>query len=285
VAIGERSEVAEPIAVWDPAQYLRFADERLRPALDLLARVPLDQPARVVDFGCGPGTVTAILRRRFARADIVGIDSSAAMLETARAAVPRCSFEQADFFDWQPHEPVDLIYSNAALQWVDRHPQLFARLLSFLTPVGVLAVQMPDMHDEPLRQIPFELAVTERWSACFRDIAPARRILTPIAYWDLLRPLVAALDVWQTTYMHALAGQDAVMEWASGSSLREFLDRLPAERRDEFRQAYSDAAKRHYPLRADGTTLLAFRRLFIVARGGSRAVTSTGAPLSGLALG
>jgi trans-aconitate 2-methyltransferase len=258
--------MARASAIWDPAQYLRFAGERLRPALDLLAHVPLDAPARLVDLGCGPGNVTAILRERFPAAEVVGVDGSSAMLGRARATVPLCHFQQADFFQWQPPEPVDLIFSNAALQWVDRHPTLFPRLLSFLASGGVLAVQMPAMHDEPLRRIPYNLAESEPWAAYLHDVTSAPGILSPLEYWDLLRPLVASLDVWQTTYIHALHGENAVTEWAAGSGLRPFLDRLPEDQRRAFRQAYSEAARSQYPPRADGTTLLPFHRLFIVAR-------------------
>lgn len=258
--------MARTAAVWDPAQYLRFAGERLRPALDLLAQLPLDAPARVVDLGCGPGNVTAILRQRYPDAEILGIDGSPAMLEKARAAVPECRFEQGDFFQWQPDAPLDLIFSNAALHWVDQHQTLFPRLLSFLAPGGVLAVQMPDMFDTPLRQIPYELSTKEPWSQYLRGVTSAPGILSPNEYWDLLRRHSASLDIWRTTYMHALTGENAVMEWASGSSLRAFLDRLPDERKEAFRKAYSNAARPHYPRRADGTTLLPFQRLFIVAR-------------------
>ncbi len=208
--------MAREAAVWDPAQYLRFAGERLRPALDLLAQVPLDEPARVVDLGCGAGNVTAILRQRFPAAEVVGVDGSVTMLEKARATVPQCRFEQVDFFQWQPATPLDLIYSNAALHWVDRHPTLFPRLLSFLAPGGVLAVQMPAMHDTPLRRIPYDLATREPWAEYLSSVTSAPAILSPAEYWDMLRPHVAALDMWQTTYMHTLSGEDAVMEWASG---------------------------------------------------------------------
>jgi len=190
------------------------------------------------------------------------------MLEKARAATPQCRFEQGDFFAWQPRQPLDLIYSNAALQWVDRHPTLFRRLLSFLAPGGTLAVQMPDMHETPLRRIPLELATEKPWSEHLRGVGSAPGILSADDYWDLLRPHTAALDIWRTTYLHALTGEHAVMEWAAGSSLRSFLDRLPESQRKAFRQAYSEAAQRHYPRRADGTTLLPFQRLFIVARVG-----------------
>jgi len=258
--------MARSTAAWDPAQYLRFAGERLRPALDLLAQVPLDAPAHVVDLGCGAGNVTAILRQRFASADVVGVDGSSQMLEKARATAPDCRFEQADFFQWQPREAPDLIFSNAALHWVGEHPTLFPRLLSCLAKGGVLAVQMPAMHDMPLRRLPYEIAASGPWAGHLRGVASAPDILSPMEYWDLLRPRVAALDMWQTTYMHALAGENAVMEWATGSSLRPFLDRLPAELREPFRHAYSEATRPHYPRRPDGTTLLTFHRLFIVAR-------------------
>jgi trans-aconitate 2-methyltransferase len=258
--------MARSAAAWDPAQYLRFAGERLRPALDLLAQVPLDAPARVVDLGCGAGNVTAILKQRYPDADVVGMDGSASMLEKARAATPDCRFEQADFFQWQPREAIDLIYSNAALQWVDRHPLLFPRLLSFVASGGVLAIQMPMMHATPLRRLPLELAKSGPSAERLKGVASAPDILTPVEYWDLLRPHVASLDMWQTTYMHVLSGEHAVMEWASGSSLRPFLDQLPDEQKAAFRQAYSDATRPHYPRRPDGTTLLPFHRLFIVAR-------------------
>jgi trans-aconitate 2-methyltransferase len=221
---------------------------------------------RVVDLGCGAGNVTAILRRRFPEADIVGVDGSAAMLEEARAGAPDCRFEQAGFATWEPPDAQDLIYSNAALHWVGEHALLFPRLLSFLSPGGVLAIQMPAMHDTPLRLLPYEIAASGPWAEHLRGVGSAPGILSPEEYWDPLRPRVASLDMWQTTYMHALVGENAVMEWASGSSLRPFLDMLPEEQKAAFRQAYSDAARPHYPRRPDGTTLLPFHRLFIVAR-------------------
>jgi trans-aconitate 2-methyltransferase len=252
-------------ATWDPAQYLRFGNERLRPALDLLAQVPHDAPQRVADLGCGAGNVTTILRQRFPQAEIVGVDGSEAMLAKARATAPDCRFELADFFQWQPRDRLALIYSNAALQWVDRHATLFPRLLSFLAPGGVLAVQMPAMHATPLRQLSRQLAASEPWSAELHAVTSAPDILEAVDYWDMLRPRVASLEMWQTTYMHALQGEDAVLEWASGSSLRPYLDQLSEARRPAFRQAYAEAARAHYPRRPDGTTILPFHRLFLVA--------------------
>ena len=258
-------EAAKPEG-WDPLQYLRFGDERLRPALDILARVPLTAPARIVDLGCGPGNVSTILKQRFPGAAVTGLDGSAAMLEKARKAAPDCSFVQGDFFTWVPTEKPDLIYSNAALHWVDQHATLFPRLLSLLTPGGVLAIQMPAMHREPLRTLPLTIGTTGPWAEALRGVTSAPDPLEPGAYWDILRPRVADLDLWETTYMHALKGENAVGEWAQGSSLRPFLDALPTELRAPFRAAYDAEANKVYPRRADGITLLPFRRLFIVAR-------------------
>jgi len=251
---------------WDPAQYLRFGDERLRPALDMMGRIPLTAPRRIVDLGCGPGNVTTILKQRYPGASVMGLDGSAAMLEKARANAPDCQFAQGDFFTWVPEEKPDLIYSNAALHWVGEHEVLFPRLLSLLAPGGVLAVQMPAMHKEPLRTLPLKIAPREPFAAHLRGKTSARDILEPGEYWDILRPRVAGLDMWETIYMHALKGENAVGEWASGSSLRPFLDALPAELRAPFRAAYDEEANRIYPRRADGITLLPFRRLFMVAQ-------------------
>ena len=253
-------------ASWDPGQYLRFADQRLRPALDLLAQVGLSAPARVVDLGCGPGNVSSILKQRFPQADVLGVDGSEAMLAKARAAAPDCRFEQGDFSTWTPGGPApDLIYSNAALHWVSGHQSLFPRLVSLLPSGGVLAVQMPAMHDAPLRRLQLEVAAHGPWADLLGDAGFARDILSPGEYYDLLRPLVASLDIWETIYLHVLSGEDAVLQWAAGSSLRPFLDKLPPDMQAGFRSAYAEALRPHYPRRADGATLLPFRRVFVVA--------------------
>ena len=255
-----------PATTWDPAQYLRFSSERLRPALDLLAQVPLDAATHVVDLGCGPGNVTPLLKHRFPGADVLGIDGSPDMLAKARAAAPDCRFEPGDFNTWVPADKPDLIYSNAALHWVTDHAVLFPRLLSLLQPGGVLAIQMPAMHDAPLRALQNEVAAAGPWAPILKDAGFARGLLPTGIYYDILRPHVAHLDLWETTFLHVLNGENAVTEWASGSSLRPFLDALPATLKQPFRDAYSKALRPHYPRRADGTTLLPFKRLFMVAR-------------------
>ena len=254
------------MAEWNPAQYLRFSDERLRPALDLLARVPIEAPAHVVDLGCGAGNVTAILKARFPEADVTGVDSSPAMLAKARAAAPDCRFVEGGFETWEPDAPPDLLFSNAALHWTGEHETLFPRLLACVAQGGWLAVQMPAMHDAPLRRLQPEIAAAGPWAPALRGLVSARAILDPGEYWDILKPHAASLELWETIYLHVLTGPDAVGEWAAGSSLRPFLDPLPDELRAGFRRAYAAAMAEHYPRRADGTTLLPFRRLFLLAR-------------------
>jgi trans-aconitate 2-methyltransferase len=253
-------------AIWDPMQYLRFSNERLRPALDLLAQVPLAAAARVVDLGCGAGNVTSILRERFPQAIVIGVDGSEAMLTKARERAPGCHFVLGDFATWVPDTAPDLIFSNAALHWATGHETLFPRLASLLMPGGVLAVQMPAMHDAPFRALQNEVAAHGPWASQLRDVGFPRGILTAGAYYDLLRPLVTALDLWETTYLHVLQGENPVVEWAAGSSLRPFLDKLPPELRAAYRTAYTEALRPHYPRRPDGATLLPFRRQFLLAR-------------------
>jgi trans-aconitate 2-methyltransferase len=252
-------------STWDPAQYLKFSSERVRPALDLLSRVPLESASHVVDLGCGTGNMTMILKHRYPGADVLGVDGAETMLARARATVPDCRFEQGDFSTWTPATPPDLIFSNAALHWVTHHETLFPRLLSLLAPGGVLAVQMPAMHDAPLRRFQNELARREPWSLYLGGAGYARGLPPVEVYYDVIRPRVATLDIWETTYLHVLTGEDAVTEWAAGSSLRPFLDSLPADQIEGFRAAYSAALLPHYPRRPDGTTLLPFKRLFLMA--------------------
>ena len=261
--------MSDPVGIamqWDPALYLRYGDERLRPALDLLARIDADAPAHVVDLGCGPGNVSTILKRRWPASDVLGIDSSSTMLNKARASAPECRFAEADFGTWTADAPVDVLYSNAALHWLGGHAALFPRLLGQLAPGGVMAVQMPAMHAAPIRALQHSVAADGPWAKLLADVGGAPPILDTAQYWDILRPLTVQLDIWETVYLHALSGEDAAVQWASGTSLRPFLDPLPADLRAQFLAAYSTAVAPHYPRRADGTTLLPFRRLFIVAR-------------------
>lgn len=253
-------------AGWDPAQYLRFADERLRPAADLIARLP-DQPfARIADLGCGAGNVTRLLAGRWPGAAVTGVDTSAEMLARARAELPGATLVQADLASWQPESPPDLIFTNATLQWVGEHPRLMPRLLSLLAPGGVLAAQFPDMDHHPLRRVLAEVAAEEPWRARLAAMPGIEKILSPAAYYDLLAPLVASLDLWVSEYMHVLEGEHPVLEWVKGTALRPALTALEGAERDAFIATYGARLRPHVRPQGDGRTLLFYRRLFIVAR-------------------
>jgi trans-aconitate 2-methyltransferase len=254
------------MADWNPALYRRFESERTRPAIELLARVPLAEAAYAVDLGCGPGNSTELLAARYPGAEVVGIDTSEAMLADARERLPGASFERADAADWQPAHAPDLIFANAVLQWVPGHEQLFPRLFGLLAPGGVLAVQMPDNLDEPSHRAMRELAALPPWSAHLVGAEALReRPLAADAYYDLLAHRAAAVDVWHTIYRHPMASPYAIVDWLRSTGLKVFVDPLPEGERAGYLAAYRERIDAAYPARADGKRLLDFPRLFIVA--------------------
>jgi trans-aconitate 2-methyltransferase len=250
---------------WNPALYSRFEDERTRPAAELLARVPLAAPQHVVDLGCGPGNSTELLVERFPAARIVGIDNSPAMLDAARQRLAQVSFELGDIADWSPAQPADLAYANAALQWVPDHERLLPRLLSALAPGGVLAVQIPDNLDEPSHRLMRETAAALLGTPADDADRHRARILPAQRYYDLLTTQ-AEVDLWRTTYHHRMDDAAAIVQWLRATGLKPYLDPLAPEPQAQFLAEYQRRIERAYPPRADGKRLLAFPRLFIVAR-------------------
>jgi len=254
------------MADWSAGQYLKFEDERTRPPRDLLARVPLGEPRLVVDLGCGPANSTALLVERFPKAEIIGLDSSPDMLGKARARLPRCTFIAADIGTWAPAPRTDLIFANAALQWVRDHPLVMRRLVEALPAGGVLAVQMPDNTREPSHALQREVAAHGPWAENPEVKAAARGDLPPPeVYYDLLKPVCSHIDIWHTVYEHALASPQAIVEWFKGSALQPYLSPLAAGERAAFLSAYAEKIAAAYPPRVDGKVLLKFPRLFVVA--------------------
>lgn len=251
---------------WSAATYLRFEDERTRPSADLLARVPVEAPARVIDLGCGPGNSTELLVRRFPEAEVMGLDSSPDMLATARKRLPDVAFVEADLAAWSPERAPDVVFANAVLQWLPDHEALFPRLMRSVAPSGALAVQMPDNLAEPSHAVMREIARDGRWAERLSGAAASRtEILAGEAYFDLLAPLCSSVDIWRTTYLHPLDGTKAISEWLKATGLRPFLDPLDAEERQDFLALYTERLGAFYPERAQGKALLRFPRLFVVA--------------------
>lgn len=250
---------------WDPQQYLAFGRERMQPALDLLARVPLEAPGTIADLGCGAGNVTAALKARWPQAAITGVDGSPEMLARARAADADIAWVEADLNKWRPDTPVDLIYSNAALHWLDNHADLFPALMEQLAPGGVLAVQMPRNWAAPSHTIITELVCEGPWRETLEPLLRPTPTGSPGDYYDILAPVSERLEIWETEYCQILEGENPVAEFVKGSQLKRFLDALDETQRDEFWQAYRKRIAAAYPKRGDGKTLFPFRRLFLLA--------------------
>lgn len=251
---------------WSAKQYLKFEDERTRPARDLLTRVPLDQAARVFDLGCGPGNSTELLVERFGAHAVRGLDSDDDMLAKARARLPEIPFVKADIAGWRPEEPVDLLYANAVFQWLPDHLDILAALMESLRSGGVLAVQMPDNLGEPSHVAMEETGADGPWSAAFSGGRIRRaRLPAPAEYLQRLQGMSASVDVWHTVYYHPMADAQAIVGWVEGTGLRPYLAAVAPEERDAFRAAYLKRIDTAYPPMADGRRLLAFPRLFVVA--------------------
>jgi trans-aconitate 2-methyltransferase len=252
---------------WSPTQYTKFEDERNRPIRDLLANIPNKVVATAADIGCGPGNSTELLRERFPQAVITAIDSSAAMIEAARKRLPTVQFEVDDIAGWKNPGPFDVILANAALHWVPNHEAVLPTLISKLAPGGSLAVQMPDNLDEPVPRWMREIAADGPWASKLARASESRStLLSADEYYRLLRVHAASVDIWRTTYRHVLAGgASAIVEWFKGSGLRPYLDPLDAAEAVAFVARLQAAVAETYPAMPDGSVLLPYPRIFMVA--------------------
>ena len=249
---------------WSAKQYSMFEQQRTRPVRDLVAAIPDGEVRSAVDLGCGPGNSTEVLAERFAQAVVTGMDSSDDMLVDARKRLPALNFELADIGAWNPAQTFDVILANASLQWLPDHATLYPHLVSQLTPGGTLAVQTPDNLDEPAHKLAREVAADGPWATKIGAVKHNARH-TASYYFELLSKHCSTVDVWRTTYHHPLAGSAAVVEWFKGSALRPFLAPLSESEKSAFLDEYLARITKAYPALADGTVLLPFPRLFIIA--------------------
>ncbi|MFC1459808.1 trans-aconitate 2-methyltransferase [Microvirga arabica] len=255
------------MADWNAGQYLTFEDERTRPAVDLIGRVPLKEIRSAVDLGCGPGNSTELIVRRYPGAGVLGLDSSPDMLTKARARLPEVTFQEADIATWDPDERYDLIFANAVLQWLPDHARLLAKLAACLDAGGCLAVQMPNNLDEPSHSLMRKVAQEGPWAEKLKTGSVARvKIGAFENYYSWLLQAGCSVDLWQTAYVHPLADAQAIIEWLKSTGLRPYLDPLSPEEQSAFLDRYYIEIEKAYPAQQDGKVLLRFPRLFFVAQ-------------------
>ena len=253
---------------WNARQYLKFQKERTQPALDLAARLEYDSPAKALDIGCGPGNSTAVVKARFPGARVIGVDSSQNMVETAQKDHPELEFIQWDIttdLDALPHD-FDVVFSNACLQWVPDHSSLLPRLMSFLKPGGLLAVQIPMNYQEPIHRIIETTVSRSPWT----EKIPYMRLfytLTQEEYFDVLSRTASDFTLWQTTYLHRMPSHQAIMDWYSSTGLRPYLNAAVDEAaREEFYQEIFRQVQEAYPVQENGEIIFRFPRFFFIAR-------------------
>lgn len=251
---------------WDPSEYLRFGDERTRPSIDLVSRIAVQDPATVVDLGCGPGNSTRILRRRWPDALVIGLDNSEAMIEAAKEQEPEATWTLSSIEEWSPDGTFDVVFSNATLQWLPRHDQLVGRLFASVAPGGALAFQIPSADFALVYELIRATALEGAWASRMTEALDTFTMESPGAYYDLLAPSARSLDIWETQYYHVLDSPSAVVDWIASTGLRPFLGALDSE--DE-RQAFLGSVRERvcssYARQNDGRVLFPFKRVFVVA--------------------
>ncbi len=250
---------------WDPKLYLEFQAERTQPSIDLVSRIPLENPGDIVDLGCGPGNSAAVLAQRWPRARISGIDRSEEMLDTARQQFPGCRWIQGDLATYETAGEYDLIFSNAAFQWVHGHARLLPQWMARLRPGGIFAMQIP-FHLDSRVHLAIEAAAGDGpWAPALANTRDVFEILTPGEYYDILAPHAVSVDLWTTEYLHVLESSDAVLEWMRGTGLRPYLERLNPAQKEPFLEALRGRLRQAFCPQRDGRVLFPFPRLFVLA--------------------
>ena len=252
--------------VWNPQQYLKFSGHRLRPAVDLLMRIPEFPVRSVADLGAGAGNVTKLIKERWSGAVVVGVEGSSEMVRAGKEAAPEVEWLQQDLGSWQPAQKYDVIYSNAALHWLPDHAKLLPSILEKVQPGGILAVQMPRNFGAPSHLLIGETALNGPWRGRVEHLVTPPPVQDPAFYHAVLTPLSENIDIWETEYLQVLEGENPVKEWTKGTWLTRYLDVLQGDEKAAFEAAYGARVANAYPRNSAGQTLFPFRRLFIVVQ-------------------
>lgn len=251
---------------WEPDLYLKFATERTQPTIDLVSRIEMKNPRRIVDIGCGPGNSTAVLRTRWPQAKIIGLDNSIEMIQSATTSSPEGEWIFADATSWKDELTFDIVFSNAVFQWIPDHTPLLHHWMSQVGEEGVLAFQVPAHYDSPVHKVILEVSQNPIWREKMEDASNALTKEKPGFYYDLLRPLSRKIEIWETIYYHILESPYSILEWFRGTGLRPFLGVLPMdEDRKNFEALIVDGYTQAYPPQNDGKILFPFKRLFVIS--------------------
>lgn len=253
---------------WDANLYLKFSGQRARPAADLIAQIRLDEPRRIIDLGCGTGNSTEQLHQRWPRAELSGLDSSPEMLSQARANHPDWKWIESRVEQWAPKSAFDLVFSNSCLHWIADHAGLFPRLVSYLAPGGVLAVQMPNSYHLPAHTLMQEVAndPAEPWARTLAGASETYSVQPLPFYYDTLRKLTSRLNIWQTEYLQIMDGPRAILDWVRSTAMRRFTEPLPSDQqRRLFEERCLVRFQQAYPANDQGKTLFPYRRMFVIA--------------------
>ena len=251
---------------WNPDLYLKFERERTQPARDLVARIELADPARILDLGCGPGNSTAVLKHRWPTASVIGLDKSSAMIEKARTSGLPVEWLEADAGSDLSHlGEFDLVMANASLQWLPDHGNLLPRLSQLVNSGGALAVQIPKFPDMPIARTITEASRLPQYAQLFAKFDSGMHYFGDRFYYDVLCPASRAVDVWVTHYYHVLPNHPAIIDWIKSTGMRPYLDHLPEDLRDGFMAEVLERVKPYYPAQNDGQVLFIFKRLFFIA--------------------
>lgn len=250
---------------WNPNQYLKFATERTQASVDLASRIEIENPQSIIDVGCGPGNSTQVLRRRWNNADIFGIDSSADMIAKASHDYQNVEWIVGDASIFEFERRYDIVFSNAAVQWMPNHEAIIPRLFGNVSQGGALAVQMPQDKELPIHQALLEVSKSSKWSGFTSGAEKLVVYHDANYYYDLLSKLSGKFNLWETIYYHVLNSQAEIVEWYKGSLMRYFLERIPSEAgRKDFEDEVLAKCVEAYPNRRDGKVLFPFKRIFFV---------------------
>ena len=251
---------------WDPKQYLKFRNERTRPSIDLVSRIGIENPESIIDIGCGPGNSTRILRSKWPNSKIVGVDNSAEMISRAKKDFPGGRWILTDASRLEENRAYNIIFSNAALQWIPNHKQLMQKLMKLVKPEGVLAVQLPANNRSVLHTSLMAVAQEAKWKEYVTGCDSLLTYHEAEFYYNVLIPFSGVIDMWETTYYHVLGSHVDMIEWYKSTGMKPFLQRLPCDAyRREFEKAILEKCRKMYPIQKNGDVLYPFRRLFFIA--------------------